>query len=89
MAAELVTNEKRERNTRNKRIARERTSRIIGNKCQNLVCIEQRKIATISTKERYKEHNYCTHCRTCWKKPLRCCKCCGHQLRKNTRKKTR
>lgn len=57
------------------------------NKCQDLVCRQQRAVSTVPRELKYKLYNVCISCKTNWEKPMKHCKHCGLRLRISARNK--
>ena len=57
------------------------------NKCQDLVCRQQRPVSTVPRELKYKLYNVCISCKTNWEKPTKHCKHCGLRLRISARNK--
>jgi hypothetical protein len=58
------------------------------NKCNSILCKEQRKVSTVPRELKYVLYRACMKCKTNWDKTLIHCPCCGQRLRMSARKKT-
>lgn len=57
------------------------------NRCNSLICNEQREKSIVPKELKYKLYYVCVRCKTNWPKTMTHCGCCNYTLRKKARKK--